>query len=480
MNTVNQENLSNNQMNDMNFNINYDDDLLNTTLNNMGLSEKTHEQYKYVMLMFLKCNNISFNELIYTIKPMQHHKIEDNKIIEYNPNDSLLKTYDEKFINECRNNGNKEISIQSRIVRINSVLKQHGIKTPKIKFKIANTQQKTPLLTNKDIGYIINNHCNIHQKAIITFMASSGIRRYDTLNFKIIDLLKATYDYHKTLNLDEFLNKYENNMVGYWEFTPHKTKKSGLICKTCNSGESTNYIIESLKERQIAIDKYNQIHDTNLKLNVNHALFSNKRKHYTGYITPNGFTNIILEKNKLFKEHKIKSLNDDLSNGKISITEYDKLMNNIPIFKLHNLRHYFISVLRHYTTNRDIALIMEGHTSNIETDKYYLGESNELFNKKIIMETYKTVEPYLTFNNSIEETNQLKKDNEKLLNDYNNLKNENLLLNNTLQELHEEQRSFKREYEETREKLELINKFVDIFELKEGETDLNKLKKITL
>lgn len=480
MKSINRENTSNNQINDMNFKINYDDNLLNTTLNNMELSEKTHEQYKYVMLMFLKCNNISFNELINTIKPMQHHKIEDNKIIEYNPNDSLLKNYYDKFINECKKNNNKEKSIQSKIVRINSILKQQGIKTPKIKFKIANTQQKTPLLTNKDISYIINNHCNIHQKAIITFMASSGIRRYDTLNFKIIDLLKATYQYHKTLNLDEFLNRYDNNMVGYWEFTPHKTKKNGLICKTCNSGESTNYIIESLKERQIAIDKYNQIHNTNVKLNVNHALFSNKRNHYTGHITPNGFTNIILEKNQLFKEHKIKSLNDDLSNDKISITEYDKLMNNIPIFKLHNLRHYFISVLRHYTTNRDIALIMEAHTSNIETDKYYLGESDELFNEETIRETYKAVEEYLTFNNSIEETNQLKKDNEKLLNDYNDLKNENLLLNNTLHELQEEQTRFKREYEETREKLELINKFVDIFELKEGETDLNKLKKITL
>lgn len=434
--------LLNNYIND---NIIYDDNLLNNTLNNMGLSEKTHEQYKYVMLMFLKCIGISFNDLVNTIKPIQHHKIKDNKIIEYNPNDSLLKSYYDKFINECRNNGNKEISIQSRIVRINSVLKQQGIKTPKIKFKITNTQQKTPLLTNKDIRYVVNNHCNIHQKAIITFMASSGIRRYDTLNFKIIDFLKSTYKYHKTLNLDEFLNKYQNNMVGYWEFLPNKTKKSGLICKTCNSGESTNYIIESLKERVIAIDKYNQIHHTNHSLNVNHALFSNKYKHYIDPITPNGFTNVITEKNRLFKEHKLKSLDDDLKNDKISIYEYDKLKNNIPKFKLHNLRHYFISVLRQYTVNRDISLIMEAHTSDIATDKYYLGESEELFNEESIRETYNTIEKYLTFNNyiSFEESNKLKKDNEKLLTDYNTLKDENMKLNNTIDDLRVEQSNMK-------------------------------------
>ena len=267
MNAINRENSSNNQINEMNFNINYDDELLNNTLNNMDLSEKTHQNYKYTMSMFLKCINISFNDLINSIKELQIDTIKENKIIRYDPQNSLLKNYYDKFINECRNNGNSEITIKTRITIINAILKQHGIKTPKIKFKIKNTQQKTPLLTNKDINYVINNHCNIHQKAIITFMASSGIRRHDTLNFKIIDFLKATYKYHKTLDLDEFLNKYQNNMVGYWEFVPNKTKKNGLVCKTCNSGESTNYIIESIKERKIAIDKYNKVHNTDISLN---------------------------------------------------------------------------------------------------------------------------------------------------------------------------------------------------------------------
>ena len=417
-------------------NIICDDDYLKTTLNNMNLSEYSYKNYYYHMTKFLECNNITFKDLITTITEQQHHIIKDNKIIEYDPQNSLLKSYYDKYINESRIKGNKETTIQTKIRSINTVLNHCNIKTPTIKFNIHNTQQKTPLLTNKDIAYIINNHCNIHHKSLISFMASSGIRRYDTQQFKIIDFLKATYRYHKTLNLDEFLNNPKYNMVGYWEFTPHKTKKNGLICKTCNSGESSNYIIESLKDRKIAIDNYNKRNNTNIILSPNMPLFSSKTSCYTEPLKLKSITKIMERKNKLFQEYKINSLSRDLETDKITINQYDKYINNLPIFKVHNLRHYFISVLRHYTVNRDIALIMEAHTSNIKTDKYYIGESNELFNEETIRETYNAIEKYLTFNNNIStsETDQMKKENEKLLKDYNRLKEENILLNNNLEE----------------------------------------------
>ena len=428
----------NNELNiNLSDDINYNDELLRNTINNMQISKSSIKNYTYEMTKFLKCIGISFNDLIATISKQQHHKIENNLIIEYDPQNSLLKNYYDKYINECRTKGNKETTIQTRIRTINTILSYCNIKTPKIKFNIVNSQQKTPLLTNEDIKYILNNHCTIHHKALICFMASTGIRRYDTQQFKIIDFLKATYKYHKTLNIDEFLNNPIINMVGYWEFIPHKTKKNGLICKTCNSKESNNYIIESLKERKIAIDNYNKRNNTNIKLTSDMPLFSSRKSCYTEPLKLKSITKIMERKNHLFKQYKINSLKDDLKNDKITINEYDKLINNIPVFKLHNLRHYFISVLRHYTINRDIALIMEAHTSDIKTDKYYIGESSELFNEKTIRETYNNIEKYLTFNSdiSIAETEQLKTDNEKLLNDYDNLKNENTKLKSDLNEL---------------------------------------------
>ena len=416
---------SNNSITNMNVNHNYDDISLDDTLNNMGLSEATIINYTSVMMNFLKCNDITFNELIKTIGNLQDDIIEDNRIIRYDPNYSLIKQYYDNFINMGRNKNKKESTIKSNIRIINSILKQKGIKTPNIKFTIKNTQKKTPVLTSNDIKYIINNHCNIHQKAIITFMASTGIRRFDTLDFKINDYLEATYNYHETLDLDEFMETYHNNMVGYWEFTPHKTIKSGLVCKTCNSGESSNYIIESLKARLIAIEKYNKLHDTDIKLTVDDALFSNKNQHYIGHITENGLSNVIGEKNRIFKKYKIRTIKEDLKNKKITMPEYKKLKDNIPIFKLHNLRHYFISTLRRHGINRDVSLIMEAHTSDIATDKYYIGESEELFNEEYIRETYNKVEKYLTFNNnvSLEKTEQLENDYNKLLEENKELKN---------------------------------------------------------
>ena len=136
------DNTSLNNNTNINTNIKYCDEVLNNTLNNMDLSEKTHQNYKYTMSMFLKCINISFNDLINRIKELQIDTIEDNKKIRYDPQNSLLKNYYDKFINECRNNGNSEITIKTRITIINAILKQHGIKTPKNKFKIKNTQQK--------------------------------------------------------------------------------------------------------------------------------------------------------------------------------------------------------------------------------------------------------------------------------------------------------------------------------------------------
>ena len=62
---------------------------------------------------------------------------------------------------------------------------------------------------------------------------------------------------------------------------------------------------------------------------------------------------------------------------------------------------------------------MEGHASSINTDKYYVGESEELFNKDSIKRTYLEVMPYLTFfessnnvlsSNPNEEMEKLKKE----------------------------------------------------------------------
>jgi len=130
----------NNELNiNLSDDINYNDELLRNTINNMQISKSSIKNYTYEMTKFLKCIGISFNDLIATISKQQHHKIENNLIIEYDPQNSLLKNYYDKYINECRTKGNKETTIQTRIRTINTILSYCNIKTPKIKFNIVNS-----------------------------------------------------------------------------------------------------------------------------------------------------------------------------------------------------------------------------------------------------------------------------------------------------------------------------------------------------
>ena len=459
--------------------MNNDNTALTNTLINMGVSEKSLYNYKTQMNNFLKCINVKFEDLINTIKAQQKDKIVGDSIIRYNVNDSLLKKYYDKYIAFCRKKGNKESTINTSTRIISSILKYHEIETPN-KFKFNNKVKKTYGLSKEDIAHIINNYCNIHQKALIAFTASTGIRREDALRFTIKDFLISTYDYHGTYNLNKFLEDYNYNMVGYWKFQPKKTIKSGLWCKTCNSRESSNYIIESLKERQIAINNYNETHDDQLELNINSALFSNKANHYIGFVNLTGMSNTMTKKNKRFQDYKIKSLNYKLDNGEIDPYVHEDIINNLPKFTLHQLRHYFITVLTQYMPNLNIRTTMEAHTPPVKTDINYVNDTEN--DKHIIREAYNKVEKYLTFDNSF-----ILKENNELLKDYEELKREVKEYKNMEHNLSEEYKNMEhnlseitKKYNETNEKLKLINDFVDIFVLEEGVTDFNKLKRVKL
>ena len=156
-------------------------------------------------------------------------------------------------------------------------------------------------------------------------------------------------------------------------------------------------MIESLKLRQKSIERHNKIYNDNLKLTEESPLFASKKRSYLGKYDDASVSGIFHTKNKLLKEYKVNKLKEQLQNNQITKQEYKIKIDKLPKFHPHSLRHRFISTLRAYTTNRDISLIMEGHASSIATDKFYVGESEELFNKDIIKETYLKVMPYLTF-----------------------------------------------------------------------------------
>ena len=372
------------------------------------------------------CNSIgkSYYDIVKEVKELQRDKIVNGtEIIRYNPNDSLINDYIRIFMNYLTEKNNKKSTINLRLKQLMSLLKKNNIETPKVNFKNEQTQSKVQLITTDDIRFILKNS-NIHHQALITFMASTGIRRYDVINFKIEDFIESCSDFTNALFLDDFLEEAPKNMIPYFEFIPNKTKKTGLPCKVCCSAEASNLILQSLKMRQKSIEKHNRNYHDNLELNEECPLFASRKQNYIGNYNIQSITLMFHTKNKLLKQHKEKILDNQLKNHEISKKEWKLKKESIPKFHPHGLRHRFISTVRAYTTNRDISLLLEGHASSINTDKFYIGESEELFNKQSIKETYLQVMPHLTFFQEVDPVNYFKnkQETDKLHKEINSLK----------------------------------------------------------
>lgn len=381
---------------------------------NRKFAQDTINAYANCVLAFCKAIGKPYQEIVNEIKPLQDDVIIGNRIKRYDPNDSLINDYLEEFIDVMVSKNNKPRTINGRLTHVRTILKNSNIILPDPK-RFTVQKKRVPLLTRNDINYVLS-ISSIHYKSYIAFVASTGIRLYDSLLFTIDDFIDATKDYHNCVTLDEFIQEAPENMMGFWEFIPNKTKKSGLVCRVCNSPESSNYILESLKTRIKAIEKINKRNGTSLKLEGTDALFASRQSNYKGSCTRGAVQFSFYDKNSSFIKEKRRVLDNKLQDRKILRNEYMRELENIPNFHPHALRHFFISTVRSYLPNRDISLIMEAHVSPISTDENYVGSSEELFSNQVIKDSYKTLIPYLTFNENIspEEYNVLKA-NEKLL-----------------------------------------------------------------
>ena len=337
---------------------------------NDGVSESTIINYIRAANLYCRAIEKSIEEVISEIKLIQHSKIVDDYIIEYDPNESVIKEYQDTFIDYLEDRGNNNTSINTRLKYIRSILSYLGIKLPRnVKYDVDNESWNA--LEKKDIQYCFNNS-NIHYKAYISFAISTGFRQKDINDLTINSFLKATELEHGYSNLEEFLNEAPQDLKGYWEFKPNKTKRHGVKCKVYNSPESSNYIIQSLKKRVESINKLNKKNGTSLKLEKNDSLFSSQIKKYKGPVSSITVCDHFKKRNDELYEYRKLQLQQDLKEGKIEEDEYENLLKNIPRFRAHGLRKYFCSeIARHAgTTTR---AIMEAHAnSSLPTDKHYI------------------------------------------------------------------------------------------------------------
>lgn len=384
-------------------------------LMNRDLAEESMKSYAKSVKVWYNATGKTLKETVENVKPTQKGVIQGKYIVPFNPDDGLLKEYFDNFHAYLLSTGKKNSTINYYIKVMRYLCKENGLilpKAPVIKVK----KTKKQLLRKDDIRYIFST-CNIYYKSFYCFLACTGIRVSDAASFTINDWLSATFDYHHCQDLDSFLEKDHEPMIGYWEFIPQKTRSSSnIVCKTCNSYESNEYIIQSIHERIKSIERRNKKQNTNIRVDGNDPLFPTHRGFFKTKLNRDAVAVASNEKNKKLQKKLKIELTTLYEDNKLSHHQFQKLMNNRPHFHAHALRSFFISTIRAYCSNRDVALTMEAHTSDIQTDENYLGESSELFNKEMIIGHYLGMINHLTFNVEIdpEQLEKLSLENQKL------------------------------------------------------------------
>lgn len=303
---------------------------------------------------------------------------QKNQIIIPNPENTKLKEKLDRFQKEESERINPS-TVEKAVTFVRAVYSTLGnsLKMPRRKkLKIPSTNKER--LTHDKLQQIIIDS-PLKYKFLITFMASTGMRIGDATEITIQDWLNSMDE----TSLETALSKKED-IIGYFEFFPAKTRNDNILCQTFSSPEANRYIQEYLTERI----------RNGEKLKLTDKLFKTNSK------TPVQIAeDFFYRKSIKFYNKELKILNKKLEDNEISIKEHDTLKGKISRFHPHALRHYFISMTAIYCNNLKVGARFAGHTLPEATDKNYVA-----FNKEELYSFYLKILPYVTFKEKVKVT----------------------------------------------------------------------------
>lgn len=215
------------------------------------LSDSRMKQYIKMLNEVYEITGKTPFELILEAKeeeqPYLHNGIPRLKDIDDRELTNYFYDYYEYLLNRNLTNS----TIDSKLKSLRAFYHEHNISLPKpIEINLPVKVIREGDIPNlKDIKVAVDNS-SIRNKAIILLMASSGIRSSDIRKFKVSDFTRATSEYHNSNSIEDLLDgNYYKDIVPCWDFTPWKTRKSGNICITFNTPETTEALIRYLKTR---------------------------------------------------------------------------------------------------------------------------------------------------------------------------------------------------------------------------------------
>ena len=358
------------------------------------LNEETEKTYRKHLNKFCNAVGKSLKDIIDDCKDQQNFETEEiisstssdgkqiiqRKVIKFDVDgaDSLIRQYFKKFEEYCKSKGNKNTTINSSFDTIKAVLSYFKVELPYFP-KLPDDADNWELLSKEDFKFILADSSLMH-KSLTLFMLSSGLRITDCLNKTIGDYMDATSDYHDFVEVDEFIDNAPDDMMGFWDFEPHKTQKKHTICRTFNSPESNKFILQNLRRIK---NEYMPKKSKELKLTKSDALFGSKQGFYKKAPAVLSISTMFGRKNKKLYDWHISRINQDIKDGKISVEDKDKYIDLIPKFHPHACRKYFCTMIERHTSNERRYRLMEGHAPKNKLDKSYIDIS-----KKEIAEIY--------------------------------------------------------------------------------------------
>ena len=285
---------------------------------------------------------------------------------------------------ESKNLSNATIKLKLNSFR--ALLSEYDIEKPKpINIVIPNDRiRDKDLVSWRDVESALNFCNDIRDKAIISMLATTGLRLTDVLNLKVIDLINACsiyFEEDEEKTIENLLAKNPEFIVPCWEIKPKKTDKKSQLCQTFNTPEASDYIWQYLKER--------------MRIDI--------EKGETGIIEPTEPLFATIRKKKIFPttiDKLFHRINDSVLNGEMDKNgKYRK-------FRPHALRKLFSTTCRRNITNvhvnsdktteMDIISIFTGHVPPNESNSKVYEAIEDDNPDSYLRKVYTALMPYLS------------------------------------------------------------------------------------
>jgi integrase len=321
-----------------------------------NISKSRKKIYTIVLEDIYKITGFTPTQLIKKLKEDQTPFIERNTIVFKDMDDRIVtEIFEQYYLYLLENKKTSIRTIDSYLNTLRTFLGLYNIELPdKIELDVPKIIiKKGDIPDLKDIRFALENTKHVRDKAIILFLATTGIRSGDMRNFTIKDLLEATEEYHEGTIKSLLSSKY-SSIIPTWHFIPSKTAKKGNVCVTFNTPECSELILTYLRNHRENLTEKDYLF----------ASIRNKK----------------LPSRTLLD--MFKRLNDNV---------FGRTDKNKRFFRGHSLRKFFISTCNHNSGDLAKVNLLSGHSNKSSVHDAY----NEV-NTEVMKRFYTKLIPFLS------------------------------------------------------------------------------------